>query len=380
MPLFLADLHLKSRTWTNNAVIRGDAYSVLQVIAQSTNSPTLIIGGDFFDSNRPTSEDLYHAATFLKNFDRVYYVRGNHDSCEPHWFESLRCMVNGSVNPQITELHGQIIEIEPSVYLTGISWMPSRDQLKQTIYDTIQYYCDNYPEDSRLYCVIHTSFKHLLAFEGAYTLDADAMNEKFGHRNITILVGDIHTRSTRTYYKKSDQSEGLIIHSPGACYPQSTAEIEEDHCVTQLNFGGGDAAFVASDVTVRQYLRVVWKDQEALDQILKSLNDDKELKERSVLQPLVWVVVTDMDRMPHINPADYPNLLIQIRVEIPDNADAAKVAGADPADGYTMQQALEDEFNDPDMAAMAIQLINSPSPLEELQRYTDFWKVEKVID
>lgn len=379
MAVFLADLHLKSRTWTNNAVVRGDAYAVLKKITSRVLDKTLIIGGDFFDSNRPTSEDLMCTAEFLDRFTRIFYVRGNHDNCEPYWFTALSWL-DHSDDRDVIELHGQIEELTKGVYITGVSWIPSRDQLKQTIFNTLQYYCDNYPKNSRLYCVLHTSFKHLLAFEGAYTLDADELNEKFGDRDIVILVGDIHTRSTRVY-KRPDGKDGLIVHSPGACYPQSTAEIEEEHCITSLDYDGrGERGFVDIDVTVRNYIRVTWQDQAALDKMLEDLNNNKEMLAEYPLPPLVWVVVTDMDKMPRINPASYPNLLIQIRVEVPDNADAAKVAGADPADGYTMQQALEDEFNDPDMAAMAIQLINSPSPLEELQRYTEFWKVEKVID
>lgn len=61
--LFMADAHIKSRTWTNNMQLYADAYTALLKVARHIrameNPPkTLLIAGDWFDSNKPTSTDL----------------------------------------------------------------------------------------------------------------------------------------------------------------------------------------------------------------------------------------------------------------------------------------------------------------------------------
>ena len=69
--LFLADFHVKARTWTNNTQVRGDAYECMKKIgdiAEEKGLNTLVIGGDFFDSNRPTPDDLVQTVDFLSRF------------------------------------------------------------------------------------------------------------------------------------------------------------------------------------------------------------------------------------------------------------------------------------------------------------------------
>ena len=116
--LFMADAHIKSRTWTNYMGLQGDSYAALDKISQKLtkqeqNINTLVIGGDWFDSNHPSSTDINQSFQFLRQFRSVFFIRGNHDSVQPSYLSAL---------PEQGG-HTVVTELQPGeVYTPGIDW------------------------------------------------------------------------------------------------------------------------------------------------------------------------------------------------------------------------------------------------------------------
>ena len=67
--LFTADVHMKRRTWTNSTLLQGDATAAFGKVCRDCSFMAeggIIIGGDLFDSNRPTSQDLIDTIDIIK--------------------------------------------------------------------------------------------------------------------------------------------------------------------------------------------------------------------------------------------------------------------------------------------------------------------------
>lgn len=382
--LFLADFHVKARTWTNNTQIRGDSYAAMQKIgdyAETNQLDTLVIGGDFFDSNRPTPEDLVQTVDFLSRFNQVYYIRGNHDSCDPSYLESVSRIL-GAKN-FVTLLNSQLIHLGYNSYLAGISWMPSKEEYRKSVQDLLQYFRENHPGKT-LYLVLHTSFQHLLSFEGAYTFDQHEVNKWCSGIKVVLLVGDVHVRNTTessTYTNKLEELGHTTFHSPGSVYPLQFNDADNAKYVTVI-----DLAPSISDnrerisgvpVEVRKYASFHYaNDPEELQRWLESLRRERQ-EIKGLLPTYARIVVDTGSETPRLNMSDYPDLVIQMQMEA-ETFDAGHAS--DSADGaYTLEQAINDEFPDPDVAEIANNLVVSPDPAEEIRKYLDFWQVERVM-
>jgi DNA repair exonuclease SbcCD nuclease subunit len=66
--------------------------------------------------------------------------------------------------------------------------------------------------------VLHTAFRHLLGFEGAWQLEYTDIPEYVDN----VLVGDIHIHDVSKF-------ENTTIYSPGAIYACNAAELKQDH-------------------------------------------------------------------------------------------------------------------------------------------------------
>lgn len=72
--LFVADCHMKRRTWTNSTLLQGDATAALSTVITNAmaigSDPvrTMVVGGDMFDNNRPSSQDLWDVSRLLAMF------------------------------------------------------------------------------------------------------------------------------------------------------------------------------------------------------------------------------------------------------------------------------------------------------------------------
>ena len=381
--LFLADFHVKARTWTNNTQVRGDAYQAMQVIgdyAESNGISTLLIGGDFFDSNRPTPDDLVQTVDFLTRFKQVYYIRGNHDSCDPSYLEA----VSRILGPKqfVTQLIGHIVHL-PGVHegkgvcLTGIPWMPNKEEYRKAVFDTIRYFNENYTSSNRLYLMLHTSFKELLSFDGAYTFDREDFRDLCPNNNINLLVGDVHVRDTaQTMFAQGTVGVGsMMFHSPGSVYPLQFNDSDQFHGATVIDMGQkGKDQFQRLPVSVRQYTSHRYSGMQELEDFLKDLQVTPK-EPTQVLPTYVRVLVPPDKEMPHISTADWPDFVIQLQLETAAQEDA-QVRPAQ--DGYTLEQAIAEEFEDPDVAEIANKLVSSPDPAEELRECMDFWQVERI--
>ena len=388
--LFLADFHVKARTWTNNTQVRGDAYEAMKQIgdlAEKKGLDTLVIGGDFFDSNRPTPDDLVQTVDFLSRFKQVYYIRGNHDPCDPSYLESVSRIL-GAKN-FVTQLVAQFIQLGNNSYLTGISWMPSKEEYKRAVWATLDYFKNEYPGKT-LYLVLHTSFQHLLAFEGAYTFDTSEVAKWCKDMDVVLLVGDVHVRDTRrvAVFPPPADNKGVLpnlgeltFHSPGSVYPLQFNETDFVKAVTIVDTAEDDynKRLRPLPVEVRKYATWHYTEAGSLKEYLTGCADlHRTAKEKGLvtLPTYIRIVVDTGVEPPHIIPSDYPELVIQIQTEADDFDPGHAV---DTADGtYTLEQAINDEFPDPDVAEIANQLVKSPDPAGDLQEYLELWQVERT--
>lgn len=382
--LFLADFHVKARTWTNNTQIRGDSYAAMQKIgdyAETNQLDTLVIGGDFFDSNRPTPEDLVQTVDFLSRFKQVYYIRGNHDSCDPSYLESVSRIL-GTKN-FVALLNSQLIHLGYGSYLTGISWMPSKEEYKKTVQDLLQYFRENHPGKT-LYLVLHTSFQHLLSFEGAYTFDQREVNKWCSGIKVVLLVGDVHVRDTTessSYTNKLEELGHTTFHSPGSVYPLQFNDADNAKYVTVIDLSpsirDNRERISGVPVEVRKYASFHYaNDPEELQRWLESLRKERQEIKR-LLPTYARIIVDTGSETPRLSMSDYPDLVIQIQLEA-DEFDAGHAV--DAADGaYTLEQAINDEFPDPDVAEIANRLVASADPADDLRKYLELWQVERVM-
>ena len=373
--LFLADFHVKARTWTNNTQVRGDAYEAMKQIgdkAEEHQLDTLVIGGDFFDSNRPTPDDLVQTVDFLSRFKQVYYIRGNHDSCDPSYLESISRILG--IDNFVQQLNGQMVHLSGNNYLSGISWMPSREEYRKAVKDTIEWFRDNHKGD-RLYLVLHTSFRHLLSFEGAYAFDAEEVGRWCDWNDtsdITLLVGDVHVRNSQCF------GSGMLFHSPGSVYPLQFNDADTDKGCTVVDTKGIRLnRFVFMPVAVRRYTS--WRytgEADTLNAWLDTISRTQRTSEYP-LPTYARIIVENGVDFPRIDMTQYSDLVIQIQLETEEFDPGHAV---DSADGvYTLEQAINDEFPDPDVAEIANKLVVSPDPADEIRKYLDFWQVERTV-
>lgn len=366
---FMADVHIKARTWTNNMQLSGDAYEALTKLSQSPqleDTKVLVIGGDWFDNNRPTSVDLELSLCFLRNFEKVYFISGNHDNVTPSFLEVFDTLPSWKVE----RLSEDIISLDDTehVYIAGISWVHSADDLKNKVKQIADNFKAQYTSDDVLYIVLHTSFQHLLAFDGAYKLTKEYINEVCSGANIRILVGDIHTRNTTQY----GDTPSAYIHSPGSLYPLSFDKTQEEHMVSKINMLTGEITDIPADV--RQYHTLEYTDRMDLIAMTSGI---VEHNPTGFLKPFLRVVLpTDSDIQ--ITNSEFPEVVIQV---VNTSADRAEANRSIRNETYTISQAIEEELadDDPDINDLAQALYASDDPLAEIEGWLKLWNVERVV-
>ena len=149
--LFTADCHIKRRTWTNSTLLQGDASRAFAKFVNEGSmigpgSRDLIIGGDLFDNNRPSSQDVLDVANVTTSMHRTFYIRGNHDNVNPSYLEALnepddeygfgqiRLLESGKDGPEGKEAwYAGFHRLANNAYVAGISWMPSDSQFIETL-------------------------------------------------------------------------------------------------------------------------------------------------------------------------------------------------------------------------------------------------------
>lgn len=367
--LFMADCHIRSRTWTNFMQLQGDAYCALQKVSDqlsSLKSPpkVLVVGGDWFDGNRPSSWDVRETFRFLSQFELVLFVNGNHDKVEPSFLEILQGL--GCTNVRVENLQNQssrVIRFDNRFFIAGLNWMENADQLKAAIREIAVEY-KSLGTDQPLYLVLHTSFQHLLGYEGSYKLTIHDVEEIFGDSQVRVLVGDIHTRDLTHI---SDMN-GSYVHSPGSLYPRSFDKVNEEYAVSLINTGTGEIKDL--DCRVRLYYRYDYKSRDELDQLVEiAKQESKDLP----LPPFIRVVVPKYSEV-KILQTDYDDVVIQVVTE--DSEDQEEITSRQLQEQYTLAQAVAEEANeDDDIRDLAVALIAADDPLAEIEGWLKFWNV-----
>lgn len=373
--LFTADVHMKRRTWTNSTLLQGDATAAFGKVCRATSimaSGGIIIGGDLFDSNRPSSQDLIDTIDIIKgNFDHCWYISGNHDSVQPPYLEAFRDW--DDENP-IFELRD--LDTAPTQYyltgcrytVQGIRWMSSASDLYERLKEVVANWKSWRTEEDKLYIVMHNTFQHLLGFDGAYELSIDMIKDICGEEKVYFLVGHIHTRDTTVY-----NSAGAYIHSPGSLYPLSADKMGEQCYASMIDLNNSQIQDIPS--TVRRYETVNIQDIQG--DIIPAL-DNAGLKPEHVdsLPTFVRIVVPEGYDQPILLPEtrDYV-----FKVE-------RQLAHADiqqrQQSSYSLSQAIKDELADATNREMAVdmaeEILASDDPMETIDKWFEFWGVKKV--
>ena len=383
--LFMADAHIKARTWTNFPKVMGDSYAALEYISGKLGvmrqdypeqcPDTLVIGGDWFDSNRPSALDYQESQHFMRQFKQVYFIRGNHDSAEPAWLGSME---------NATELSQKkgFIRMFPGVdvWIAGISWQPSADKLKEQL----QKLADEAQEIfGKKYVVLHTPVKELLGYEGAYQLSFKDLVTMFGGTGVTFLVGDVHSRVTE--YIGVD----LLFHSPGSLYALNTEDmgncyhyvsivrpIEKPTKGLSLDLGIDDLEVLGRDTQKEMFESMEtslphWKTLATVKR-QEGPNDDHWTP---LMLPFVLLYIPQ-ELADSFRPAEVPDgIIVQPRIVGKDNA----VASTESAPTDTLEDAVREELAfDSDLADMGASLLNDDDPAGSASGWLDQWGVVRT--
>ncbi len=247
--------------------------------------------------------------------------------------------------------------------------MHSAPQLKEQIKQTIQTFASDHYEHDVLYLVLHTSFKHLLAFDGAHKLEAKDIQDIIDtvKPTIRILVGDIHTRNTLSL----EGGDNSYIHSSGSLYPLSFDKSGDTHSMSLITADSG--AIEPIDCTVRKYSSITYSDKQSLKAYTDKL---VQANPTDFLQPFVNVIIPETVDV-QLHTSEYPGVIIRCVKERQEEIEQSEIARRT---GYTLEQAVEDEIGEGEevLQDLAAALYASDDPLAEINNWLNYWEVEKV--
>lgn len=359
--LFMADAHVTRRTWVNSTVLSGDAYRCLERLPDKGLPRTLVIGGDWFDTNRPSSDDVVNTMKFLDRFEQVYYIRGNHDSVVPSYLEA-----------DSDRLHHSTACLEQPGNPTWGCAMPNGDTLygmshtddTRDLKDRLSKLADHLRASKRKrgIIVLHAAFRHLIPLDGVWQLDGDELSEMFAGVQVTLLVGHIHIRDTRMF------GTNVLFHSPGSLYPRSSDAMMNEHFVTEVGCDGQLVRKMNTDC--RRYFEVPWTSQKDLDDTARAAVEDN---------PDGWLKPYMLVKLPPKSDA-HPAFPDGVTMQVTFRRDGEKDKGTVmfPAKATTIDDAVSAECDDEDMRQLALALLRSDDPVKEIDGWLDEWKVEKL--
>ena len=359
--LFMADAHIKSRTWTNNMQLYADAYTALLKLTkhvQTMKNPpkTLLIAGDWFDSNKPTSTDLMKSIDFLSLFEQVIYITGNHDTIEPSFLQVAQYMQDTVV----TQIGCSYITTPEGIHIAGIQWT----QNSKVLEERLQEIHESVPAGEPMYLLMHQAFKHLLNFEGSYSIAADVIERIFAGRVVRVLVGDIHTRHTL------ELEGGGYIHSPGSLYPTSFDKTSEPYAASLIDLDTG--AIEDIDCKVREYYTYEYKNETELKELVTVASEERRA---DFLQPFIRVTVPK-DSEVKILQSQHPGVVVQTTSV--DEQTTTNTPELNRQNLYTLQEAITAEAGEGILSELAVALLNTDDPLQEIENWLNYWEVERI--
>lgn len=187
----IADLHI-GQSLRASLEFENDSYLAVKeltksILADKQKHKTVILAGDIFGHRRIDGEclqsfqEMMQAFNDAKNIDTIF-IQGNHDFNIVPIPKLERCM----------HIHKQMYQYDDK-YVYGLDYMPT-EQLKEEL---------KYVPECEL-LVLHTGFKHLLGFEGAFSLTLEDIPEQV----FNVLVGHVH---------KTDAIELPTVPGGGFC-------------------------------------------------------------------------------------------------------------------------------------------------------------------
>jgi len=217
--LWTSDLHVKPASVYRKNLLKDDAFIAvdqIEEIAVRNSVRAVILGGDVFDSNSPCGESIYRIFNFINKMHQqntlVYYIEGNHDRVNknPHlsdrYYDEHRLLSSLGALP----LGQRKVEIDGMTYY-GIDYCPVA-KLHERLAQVPE--CD-------VLC-LHTGFRHLIGFEGAYDMTKEQVPENVKK---LVLVGHVHV------HDETMTKRGVKIASCGSPWVWRVSECDAEHGV-----------------------------------------------------------------------------------------------------------------------------------------------------
>lgn len=202
--ILISDAHIKSRLWTNFPNIQGDSYEALKLVADASKDLPVISCGDFFDNNRPSSKDLEAAANLMRNASTFYYVKGNHDDCDP-------CIID-SLDGNHVHLRSDTPVALGKSFIFGIDYQNTKDKIINQLQEIAERVAlSKNLQKGHTIVIMHQALKE---FFNMSTFEAKEVFDILGP-SVKVFIGDIHNYGLVS----SDGGSGFIM-SPGPLVPQ----------------------------------------------------------------------------------------------------------------------------------------------------------------
>lgn len=334
--IHIGDAHLRSHIWSNIPSINGDASMAISKVkahAVDNGVDTLILSGDVFHSAKPTSSDVSMLMNLASVFDTVLYVEGNHEKSDPPWLASLDDSKFIHLDSKGYYKHGC------SFY--GIDYVRSRDEMLSRLSEISSTSSEEREPSTVNILVMHAGFQHMINFEGASVVSASDIPGSIDQ----VLVGHIHKRKTHGK-----------IHSPGPLFPQNWEEVVPCY-VDLIEPSDGVVNITPLDVTVREYHTFDISD------IPEYIPNKSEL-------PAVVRVTTS-------NPRDViPS--IEGCIVLPKVVSMVKESSTEIAvSSKTIEEAIMEEYEDPENGSLMYELYKSEDPKEVLNRLLNSHNIER---
>lgn len=380
--LILADCHIRKRTWSNFAKISDDAYVALSTIIQEINPlpETLLIAGDWFDTDRPSTTDILKSAEFFANFRTVLYIAGNHDRRCGEVFTALQetsknltgstAFIDISQTPYISTVRGH------TIVFAGLPYIHDQEQFIAAYTEKVLAIKNDYP-DAELTLVIHASYKHLLGFEGAYHIDLEQTKNIASDYPVTVIVGHVHVRDTRKYA----DNDRAYVHSPGSLYPSTFAQaLDRNSVPTASVYHLADGDITDEEIPVRAYADLNFVDYADLEtKLYEIVNHARQMEYK--LPSLVRLHVTaDMMNSAISVPADIADdIVLHITTATTDEPEAEVTI----TEGYSMVEAVKEALaaygeDAEQLSEYAEALLTSDDALGTIEEWLEFWGVMRT--
>ena len=360
--LFLADCHLRDRTWVNWPQLHGDAEEALKLVRKNAEGiESVLLAGDVFDTIRPSSSSQSILKTFLSAFRKVYVIAGNHDMAEPLHTEVLM----RDTPTEVIRVGSRIAADTGSCYITGMDYIRNRNTFRSEL-EILEHTLHNLDlERYRMnYIMLHAGIKELLGIDGMWQTSVQELTEFAGNRNITFLIGHVHKNKTFSL------PGGGCILSPGPLYPQNWQEALDSMKAFVLE--PESAAVKSFPVDVRHYA-VLAEEEEATGEALARL--DTEAGSSGML-PSAVLVKAGRDWKPDV--PELRNLLI--RKTITDTQ--PRTSGTHTSESaVTLEDAVLQEIpeSEPNLREFASQLMQSEDPVSYMASLMAHWKTTTRI-